>query len=200
MDEPILDKIGRKKGGPKKGTHVDVTPRPNEREKAFEIFLNAGKDGKVRSVRSVAQELGVHEATISRWRKIDGWDDKIQILIAQAAQAADTLTKAIKRRVRRGVLDGLDELAKIIKKSDKDADRIAAVKAMVEIGLKIDALAQAGSGMEASGTLPEFKDDLDELGKEPECPDIPIVQDLNSTEKSTTLAPSIVPQVQGDLT
>lgn len=188
------------KGGPKKGTPVDVRPRDSEREKAFELFLNASKGGKIRSIRAIAQTVGVHEATITRWRKIDGWDDKIHHIITQAAQAADILTNAIKRRVRQGILSGLDELLKMVKKSEKDVDRIAAVRALVDIGLRLDAIAQAGTETgAASGSFPAFKDDLDVPGEQPECLDTLPPPDLDSMEKSTIQDPSTIPPVPEDL-
>ena len=145
----------------------DITERPQaDRIKAFEMYLSASTSGKSRSLRSIGAELGVSSMTISRWREVDKWDEKISKVLSEAATGAETTSNALKRRVRQGLLDGLSQLQHIAMNGAQDRDKIAAVKALADIAIRIEAItaaATAGQG-EAVKTI-EFDDSLPEEDK-----------------------------------
>ena len=145
----------------------DITERPQaDRLKAFEMYLSASTSGKSRSLRSIGAELGVSSMTISRWREVDKWDEKISKVLSEAATGAETTSNALKRRVRQGLLDGLSQLQHIAMNGSQDRDKIAAVKALADIAIRIEAItaaATAGQG-EAVKTI-EFDDSLPEEDK-----------------------------------
>lgn len=145
----------------------DITERPQaDRLKAFEMYLSASTAGKSRSLRSIGAELGVSSMTISRWREVDKWDEKISKVLSEAATGAETTSNALKRRVRQGLLDGLSQLQNIAMHGDHDRDKIAAVKALADIAIRIEAItaaATAGQG-ESDKKILEFDDNLPEEG------------------------------------
>ncbi len=141
-----------------------TTPHPEaDRLKAFELYLEAGENGRRVSYRSISQKMGVHEATIRRWARVDSWNEKLQKNLGQAAATAEASGSLIKRRLRVGLLSGIQELETIILNADKDADRIAAVKALAEIAERMDAVSHNidASQKDEAGTV-EFKDDIKE--------------------------------------
>lgn len=150
----------------------DTEPKEAERLKAFELFLQSSQKGTPRSLRSIAATLGVAANTVQRWRNVDGWDAKVNKVLSEAAATHETTQNAIKRRVRRGLLDGLTELQRLVTQASRDSDRINAVKAIAEIALKIEAVtAAAGSGQSAAVEQADFNDDLPE--DQPEWPSAP---------------------------
>src|SRR4030095_14698419 len=84
-----------------------------DRLKAFELYLNASNGGKFRSLRSIASEVGVSSVTIARWKEVDHWDDKLNKALATTANTQESTSNAVKRKVRKGLLDGIDELHKM---------------------------------------------------------------------------------------
>ena len=134
-----------------------------DRLKAFELYLAAGENGRRVSYRSIAQKMGIHEATIRRWARVDNWNEKLQKNLGQAAQTAEASGNLIKRRLRVGLLSGIQELETILLNADKDSDRIAAVKALAEIAERMDAVSHNidASQKDEAGTV-EFKDDIKE--------------------------------------
>ena len=148
----------------------DITERPEaDRVKAFELYMTAAQTGKPRSHRQIAAELGVSSMTIGRWSKVDDWDGKVNKILAQTAQTTETTSQAVRRRVRIGLLNGLDELQKITTdKSSSAKDKIDAVKAIAGIALKIEAFTSGAFGKEASAQKPiEFNDDLEDVKWQP---------------------------------
>lgn len=138
--------------------------RPKEdRLKAWELYLEASTGGKYRSLRNIASELGVSQPTIARWKEVDKWDEQIKKTLAQTAGTAESTSQAIKRRVRRGLLDGLDELQNIATDTNlAPKDRIEAIKAISAIALKIDAVTAGAFGKDSANTnVPEFSDELE---------------------------------------
>lgn len=141
---------------------VKVDPRPEaERLKAFEEYLKAGEMGKRVSFRSIAQKLGIHEATIRRWARVDKWQERLAKNLGESAGIAEASSNVIKRRLRIALLSGLQELEQIVMGADKDSDRIAAVRALAEIAERTDALSASLDMKKAdeAGTA-EFKDDI----------------------------------------
>lgn len=58
-------------------------PRSPNRDKAFELWLESGKS---RTLKEIAQELGVSESQVRKWKNLDKWDE---------AQALPNVTKSI---------------------------------------------------------------------------------------------------------
>lgn len=58
-------------------------PRSPNRDKAFELWLKSGKN---RTLKEIAQELGVSESQVRKWKNLDKWDE---------AQALPNITKSI---------------------------------------------------------------------------------------------------------
>ena len=58
-------------------------PRSPNRDKAFELWLKSGKN---RTLKEIAQELGVSESQVRKWKNLDKWDE---------AQALPNVTKSI---------------------------------------------------------------------------------------------------------
>ena len=162
-------------------------PKKAERTKAFELYMSAAATGKRRSLRSIAQELGVALKTIQRWRDADDWDPKINKILTEAAGAAETHANAIRRRVRQGLLDGLDQLNKIAKTANRDADRIHAVRALADIASKVEAIVSGASGADSSTALSDFKDDVEWPDESPTTPSTP---PKDGEEPASSLAPS----------
>lgn len=142
----------------------DVKPRPEgDRVKAFELYMTAAANGKSMSLRAIASALGVSAMTIGRWREVDQWDQKVSKVLAEAATGAETTTNALKRRVRQGLLDGLSQLQSIALNASHDRDKIAAIKALADIAIRMEAITAAavGPGGDSKQAI-EFKDDLPE--------------------------------------
>ena len=57
--------------------------RSPNRDKAFELWLESGKN---RTLKEIAQELGVSESQVRKWKNLDKWDE---------AQALPNVTKSI---------------------------------------------------------------------------------------------------------
>lgn len=161
-----------------------------ERVAAFELYISANLEGKRRSVRSIAQELGISQQTIFRWKKEDDWDVKVNATLSKAAQSAETLSNEVKRRVRLGLLDGLDSLRKIAVSADRDADKVAAVVALAKISTMVEAITQGASGSgEVSQVLPDFKDDIEKCPAPMSIPTTtspPSLEDLGLEESLLT--------------
>ncbi len=143
---------------------LDIKPRADaDRLKAFELYLEASSGGKFRSLRSIASEIGVSSMTITRWRDVDKWDEKIKGVLVDSTKTAESNSQAIKRRVRRGLLDGLEELQSMAKDTALSAkDRIEAIKAISAIAVKVEAITAGAFGQDAqSAAVTAFNDDLD---------------------------------------
>lgn len=150
-----------------------TTPHPDaDRLKAFEMYLEAGENGRRVSYRSISQKMGVHEATIRRWARVDGWHEKLQANLGKAADRAEASGNLIKRRLRIGLLSGIQELETILCNADKDSDRIMAVKALAEIAERMGAVSQGIdiAAKDDAGTI-EFQDDIKEADQWQSTPD-----------------------------
>lgn len=148
---------------------MDVTPKSEaERLKAFELFLEAGENGRRVSYRAISQKMGVHEATIRRWARVDQWQEKLQRNLGEAASTAEASSNLIKRKLRGALLAGVAELETIALNGDKDSDRVAAVKALAEIAERMSAVSDniSEGPKDAAGTV-EFKDDIPEAEQLP---------------------------------
>lgn len=58
-------------------------PRSPNRDKAFELWLESGKN---RTIKDISEELGVSESQVRKWKNLDKWDE---------AQALPNVTKSI---------------------------------------------------------------------------------------------------------
>lgn len=144
--------------------NYNIEPKPEaERLKAFELYLESNVEGKHRSNRQIAAALGVSAVTIGRWREVDKWDEKVSKVLVESAGASESTVNALKRRVRKGLLDGLEHLQNIATDPKTPArDRINAVKALAEIAVRMDAVVAASGAGQARGTVPEFDDSLED--------------------------------------
>jgi transposase-like protein len=142
--------------------------RTDDRIRAYKLFLNSTLTGDRRSLRSIAQELGVNISQISFWKSQDKWVSRVDEALEATTALAESTSQVIKRLVRRGLISGLKEIERIItadlKQNTKVTadDKIKALRALAEISIKLDAIAQgAGPGASGSSTKPMgFKDDL----------------------------------------
>lgn len=172
-----------------------------ERLKAWELYLEASNGGKYRSLRNIASEIGVSSVTIARWKEVDGWDEKLKKILVQTAGTAESTSQAIKRRVRRGLLDGLDELHNMAKDTKlTPKDRIDAIKAISAIALKIEAVTSGAFGKDASNTqtVPDFSDDLEgtqwqPTTEKPSPPEESVEPPSESGEPEVSLTPPTPP-------
>lgn len=170
-----------------------TTPHPDaERIKAFEMYLAAGEGGKRVSFRQISQQLGIHSTTVRRWARVDRWDEKLQDSLGETAKRAEASGNLIKRRLRVGLLSGIEELESIIQDGERDSDKIAAVKALSEIAERMGAVS-AGIDIAAkddAGTV-EFKDDIPEAnsGSDPE----PAGDPAGEKEEGSEEAPGSLP-------
>lgn len=131
-----------------------------KRIRAFELYCTAGLEGKRRSVRSISQELGVALSTAQYWQKTDNWDEKLQKVLKETAHTAATVTEAIRARLRKGILDGIDTANQIIKDpKTRERDRILALRELTHIAIRLQAL-DLGTGGMAADVPTDFKDDL----------------------------------------
>jgi predicted transcriptional regulator len=144
--------------------------RTADRLRAYELYLNSTLSGDRRSIRSIAQELGVNVTQVSAWKTQDRWTPRIDEALETTTALAESTSQVIKRLVRRGLISGLREIEKIINadltKNHKVTadDKIKALRALAEISIKLDAIAQ-GAGPGASGGMHKpmgFKDDLED--------------------------------------
>lgn len=143
-------------------TRLDVTPRPEgDRIKAFELYLSSSLSGKYTSMRAIASQLGISSMTVARWRDVDKWDERIKRELAASTTASETTSNALKRQVRSGLLEGLQELKRIALKSDRDFDRIKAIEALAKMAIQLDAITAAATSGMGAASRGEFTDDLD---------------------------------------
>lgn len=142
-----------------------------KRIRAFELYCTAGAEGKKRSVRSIAQELGVALSTAQYWQKQDDWDAKLGKILKETAHTAASVTEAIRARLRKGILDGLEEANKIIKGSGREREKILALRELTHIAVRLQAL-DLGNPAGIDAAL-DFKDDLEPNAPAEPDPDAP---------------------------
>jgi hypothetical protein len=144
--------------------------RTADRLRAYELYLNSTLSGDRRSLRAIAQELGVPNQHVSKWKLEDKWESRVSEALETTTALAESTSQVIKRFVRRGLISGLKEVERIINVDLSKAkyvtadDKIKALRALAEIAIKLDAIAQgAGPGSGSSSTKPMgFKDDVDD--------------------------------------
>jgi hypothetical protein len=167
-------------------TKIEVgLEKPAERIKAFELYITAAADGKRRSFRSIAMELGVHETTVKRWYDNDDWAEKTRRMLDTTANTEETVSQHIRRLIRHGLIDGLRELGRLTCEADKDQDKIAATVALANIAGKMDAISSGAGGEQKDKTRDiQFKDDLPVpvSSQEPPCPVDPSNSDSAPTD------------------
>jgi hypothetical protein len=126
-----------------------------KRLRAYELYVSATSDGKRRSLRSISQELGVSLSAVQYWRDTDNWERRIREAMMTAGQAAEMASNHVKMALRKGLLDGIDQLTKIIDKGD-DRMKVMAFKALVDTSVRLRAVDFA-SGEQP---LPEWQDEV----------------------------------------
>jgi hypothetical protein len=144
--------------------------RTADRLRAYELYLNSTLSGDRRSLRAIAQELGVPNQVVSKWKLEDKWESRVSEALETTTALAESTSQVIKRFVRRGLISGLKEVERILSIDLSKAkyvtadDKIKALRALAEIAIKLDAIAQgAGPGSGSSSTKPMgFKDDVND--------------------------------------
>ncbi len=128
-----------------------------KRLRAFELYVSATSDGKRRSLRSISQELGVSLNAVQYWRDTDNWERRIREVMMSAGQAAEMASSHVKMALRKGLLEGIDQLHTIIEKGD-NREKILAFKALVDTSVRLRAVDFGGD----EKPLPEWQDEVPE--------------------------------------
>lgn len=144
--------------------------RTADRLRAYELYLNSTLSGDRRSLRAIAQELGASVSQVSNWKAEDKWQTRVDEALETTTALAESTSQVIKRLVRRGLISGLREIERIIavdlNKTGKVTadDKIKALRALAEIAIKLDAIAQGATiGVGGKNNTPVgFKDDLED--------------------------------------
>jgi hypothetical protein len=126
-----------------------------KRLRAYELFVSATTDGKRRSIRSISQELGVSLSTVQYWRDHDNWERRVREAMLSAGQAAEMASSHVKMALRKGLLEGIDQLHSIITKGD-NREKILAFKALVDTSVRLRAV-DFGTGEQPP---PEWTDEV----------------------------------------
>jgi hypothetical protein len=133
------------------------------RLRGYELYLTVDSEGRRRSLRSIAMELGVTLATVQYWRKRDRWDERVQQALRAQAASAQAGAKAIGALLRTTLHEHVETLASLARDPTlKPADRIRAVRELAEIAIKLKAIdpADLAEANRPAAAL-SFKDDLD---------------------------------------
>lgn len=129
-----------------------------KRLRAFELHLTASMDGKKRSIRSIAQELGVALSTVQYWRDQDGWERRVREALLTTARSADLAAAHAKMAIRDGLLKSLQAMHDVLDKGTA-REKVAAARAMAEIASRFQAL-DPSSLLAGKPEDIEFEDDL----------------------------------------
>jgi len=175
-----------------------VTPKDEERIKAFELYLAAEAGGKRRSFRSISQELGVHAVTVRRWYETDRWQQKVDQALRKNAKATVARVDSLKQAVRNGLADGLAELNSIvIGRASKTREKIEATRAIAEIAVKLGAITEQTEGKVGKHDQSfDFKDDLAEWPQAPPLDptaEAPLLNPVEDSPSSPEAPPSDPP-------
>jgi hypothetical protein len=112
-----------------------------KRLRAYELYLSAGEDGKRRSLRSISQELGVALSAVQYWRDQDGWERRLRETMLTAGRSAEMSTNQVKMALRKGLLEGVQQMYDIIQDKDgKAKDKILAFRELVSTSVRLRAI------------------------------------------------------------
>jgi hypothetical protein len=140
-------------------------PRPaqtpdteSRRHRAFDIYLHGSNDGSRRSLRSIAQELGVALRTVQNWRDRDRWDDKVRALLDERTRVKGDANREVTLLLQSSLAEHIATLNDIIRSSKKPRERILAIKEFVDIYRKLGVSLPTTT---APAEPIEFEDDLE---------------------------------------
>jgi len=131
----------------------------SRRSRGFALYFTGNADGTRRSLRSIAQELGVVLHTVQYWRAADKWDERIRIHLAEKAKAALDDTTEIKVLMRDSLISHIRALNDVIVSSKRPSEKIRAIKEFVEIYKKLG-IPLPDASVEPGSKSPTFKDDI----------------------------------------
>jgi hypothetical protein len=120
-------------------TKPDQTPETqNRRARAYAVYATGQFAGVPRSLRSIAQEIGVALKTVQNWRDADRWENRVQVQLDERAATVGTATKDIERLLRDSLAQHIRTLNSLIAApGTKTRDQIAAIKEFVDIYRKL---------------------------------------------------------------
>jgi len=151
---------------------LDTPEGEARRLRGWELFLDAGPTGKRRSMRSIALELGVHPHTVEFWRKKDEWDAKLDEKLAARAEIVGAKAEAVTELLQSSLGHHVLALNKVIRMAQKDADKIKAIIAFVDIYRKLGVpLTPSSQGRPLTFT--------DDMGEPPSEPDLAFPREAN---------------------
>jgi transposase len=130
----------------------------SRRQRAFDVYFRGGNDGSRRSLRSIAQELGVALRTVQNWRDRDRWDDKIRAHLDERARVKGDASREVTQLLQASLAEHVATLNDIIRSSKKPRERILAIKEFVEIYRKLGVSLPTTA---APAEPIEFEDDLE---------------------------------------
>jgi len=141
---------------PKVSKPFEITPvNAALRVKAFEMWCATDPaTGKRRSVRSIANELGVAGPTAMYWCKKDRWQQRLSdVLNATASDGG------VRATLRFSLKDTIVELSRIVKnpKGYTAMERISAAKALADLGSRFHVLDDELPGKQG---VTQFEDEL----------------------------------------
>lgn len=146
---------------------IDDPAVEGRRVKAWHLYLG-DLDGKRRSMRSIALELGVSNRAVQYWREKDGWDAKLDEVLTKKADAEAKRAEEVTGLLQRSLSEHVLTLNKVIRGAKKDADKIKGIVAFVDIyrklGVPLNPLEQA----KPLG----FSDEIGVPGERPGTPDL----------------------------
>jgi|SRR5581483_1464499 len=112
----------------------DTANRTELRRRGLELYLSGGTNGRPMALRQIAQQLGVHLKTVQYWRHTDRWDVRArQALAGTGGTDVASREQQLQDLMAGRLINHVKRLDRIIRQSTKDADRITAIKAYVEI-------------------------------------------------------------------
>jgi hypothetical protein len=133
------------------------------RLRAYELYLAVDQDGRRRSLRSIAMQVGVTLGTVQYWRKVDKWDDRVAKAMQAQTAAAGAGAKAIAALLRTSLYEHIGTLNHIARDMTlRPADRIKAVGELADIAIKLKAI-DPGDMADNRATLGrslDFEDDV----------------------------------------
>ena len=107
------------------------------RHKAFELYTSKDKDGNVRSLKSIAIELGISQPRLGYWVKTDRWLEKArEIHTLSATPDPDDIRLALRINLGRH----LNTLSGIIEGTAHDRVRVQAIRDYAMIAKQLGAM------------------------------------------------------------
>lgn len=142
------------------GRPFDSAAGDDRRRQGLELYLT-GNDGRPMALRKIAEALNVTLRTVQYWRKEDSWDLRAREALNAKGSGSGAVAvdreAVLKEHMAARLLLHVKSLDAIIRRAKAPQQRIAAVRAYVDIFRKLGGSLDAGKA--PSADLP-FKDDL----------------------------------------